>query len=41
MKRSPDLLLAVVVVFIVGTIMTGVAQSAPVLAAVMQQVLNS
>lgn len=41
MKRSPDLLFVLVVVFLVGTVMTGVSQSAPELASVVQQVFNS
>ncbi|EXJ10535.1 hypothetical protein D791_02600 [Nitrincola nitratireducens] len=41
MKRSPDLILVVVLFFIVGTVMTGVSQSAPEIASLVQQVFNS
>lgn len=41
MRRSPDLVLVLVIVFVVGTVMTGVSQSGLELAAVVQQVLNS
>ncbi len=41
MKRSPDLLVILVIVFVVGTVMTGVSQSAPEIASVVQQVFNN
>lgn len=41
MKKSPDLVLVLVLVFVVGALMTGVSQSDVQLTALMQQVFNS
>jgi hypothetical protein len=41
MRRSPDLVLVLVLVFVIGTVMTGVSQSGIEFAAVVQQVFNS
>lgn len=41
MRRSPDLVLILVLVFVVGTVMTGVSQSGIEFASVVQQVFNS
>lgn len=41
MKRNPDLVLVLVIVFVVGTVMTGVSQSGLEIASVVQQVFNS
>ncbi|MGB2130015.1 MAG: hypothetical protein ACPHXW_01235 [Marinobacterium sp.] len=41
MNRSPDLVLVLVVVFIVGTVMTGISQSDLQLAAMVQDAFNS
>ncbi|PSL14378.1 hypothetical protein CLV44_108108 [Marinobacterium halophilum] len=41
MNKSPDLVLILVVVFVVGTLMTGISQSDLQLAAMVQDVFNS
>lgn len=41
MKKSPDLVLILVLVFVVGTLMTGVSQTDVQLTALVQQVFNS
>lgn len=41
MKRSPDLLLVLVIAFVVGAVMTGVSQSDLQLTALVQNVFNS
>jgi len=42
MKRSPDLVLVLVLVFVVGAVMTGVSQTANLqFTALVQQVFNS
>ncbi len=41
MKRSPDLILILVVAFVIGAIMTGVSQSDIHLATIVKQVFNS
>ncbi|SEA77849.1 MULTISPECIES: hypothetical protein [Marinobacterium] len=41
MNKSPDLVLVLVIVFIVGAVMTGISQSDLQLAAMVQQVFNS
>lgn len=40
-KRSPDLILMLVVAFVIGAIMTGVSQSDIQLAALVKQVFTS
>ncbi|WP_276612569.1 hypothetical protein [Nitrincola alkalilacustris] len=41
MKKGPDLILILILVFIVGTVMTGFSQSGFELASLVQQVFNS
>jgi len=41
MKKSPDIVLVLVLVFVVGAIMTGVSQTDLQLTALVQQVFNS
>ncbi|KEA63461.1 hypothetical protein ADIMK_2240 [Marinobacterium lacunae] len=41
MKKSPDLVLVLVLVFVVGAIMTGVSQTDVQFTALVQQVFNS
>lgn len=41
MKKSPDLVLILVLVFVVGTLMTGVSQTDLQLTSLVQQVFNS
>lgn len=41
MKKSPDLVVILILVFIVGTVATGVSQSDLQLTALVQQVFNS
>ncbi|WP_275424695.1 hypothetical protein [Marinobacterium sediminicola] len=41
MNRSPDLVLVLVVVFVVGAVMTGISQSDLQIAAMVQDVFNS
>jgi len=41
MKKGPDLILILILVFIVGTVMTGVSQRGFELASLVQQVFNS
>jgi hypothetical protein len=41
MNKSPDLVLVLVVVFVVGAVMTGISQSDLQLAALVQDVFNS
>jgi len=41
MKKSPDLVLILVLFFVVGTLMTGVSQTDLQLTALVQQVFNS
>ncbi|WP_268927275.1 hypothetical protein [Marinobacterium alkalitolerans] len=41
MNKSPDLVLVLVVVFIVGAVMTGISQSDLQLASLVQQAFNS
>jgi hypothetical protein len=41
MNKSPDLVLVLVVVFVVGAVMTGISQSDLQFAALVQDVFNS
>lgn len=41
MNRSPDLVLVLVIVFVVGAVMTGISHSDLQLAAMVQNVFNS
>ncbi|WP_268814346.1 hypothetical protein [Nitrincola tapanii] len=41
MKKSPDLLVLVIISFVIGTLMTGVSQSGLEIATLVQQVFNS
>jgi hypothetical protein len=41
MNKSPDLVLVLVVVFVVGAVMTGISQSDLQLAALVQDAFNS
>ncbi|WP_268235825.1 MULTISPECIES: hypothetical protein [Marinobacterium] len=41
MKKSPDLVLVLVLVFVVGAVMTGVSQTDLQLTALVQQVFNN
>ncbi len=41
MNKSPDLVLVLVVVFVVGAVMTGISQSDLQIAAMMQDAFNS
>ncbi len=41
MKKSPDLVLVLVLVFVVGALMTGVSQTDLQLSALVQQAFNS
>lgn len=41
MNKSPDLVLVLVVVFVVGAVMTGISQSDLQIAAMVQDVFNS
>lgn len=41
MKKGPDLMMVIVLVFVIGSIMTGVSQSDIQFAALVEQVFNN
>ncbi|GGO87753.1 hypothetical protein GCM10011348_41660 [Marinobacterium nitratireducens] len=41
MKKGPDLMMVIVLVFVVGSVMTGVSQSDIQFAALVEQVFNN